>query len=164
MSKIDALRPQLFIYRGKDMYILRKRIRNYYDMAIECKKTAELLAEYAKDINECSENNIELNKTMLQDCVKEGFSVLFPDINKNMLESVVEVMTKQELKEFYQAMRNKTKNSDKLELNKTILQICVKEGLSALFPNSNKNMIGSIVKVMTKEELKEFYQAMFKEA
>ena len=45
-AKMDALAPLLSIYRGKDLYILRKRIKIYYDMAEECKHTARLLKGY----------------------------------------------------------------------------------------------------------------------
>ena len=45
-AKMDALRPLLCVYTGKDLYLLRKRIRTYYDMACECKYTASLLNGY----------------------------------------------------------------------------------------------------------------------
>jgi len=45
-AKMDALRPLLCVYTGKDLYLLRKRIRIYYDMACECKNTASLLCAY----------------------------------------------------------------------------------------------------------------------
>ena len=32
-AKMDALKPLLCVYRGQDLYLLRKRIRIYYDMA-----------------------------------------------------------------------------------------------------------------------------------
>ncbi len=45
-TKMDALRPLLCVYTGKDLYLLRKRIKIYYDMACECKYTASLLGSY----------------------------------------------------------------------------------------------------------------------
>lgn len=45
-AKMDALRPLLCVYTGKDLYLLRKRIKIYYDMACECKNTASLLKGY----------------------------------------------------------------------------------------------------------------------
>lgn len=48
-AKLDALRPLLCVYRGNDLYILRKKIRIYYDMACECKRTASLLYGYYEE-------------------------------------------------------------------------------------------------------------------
>lgn len=48
-TKMDALRPLLCVYRGQDLYLLRKRIKIYYDMACECKKTASLLGGYYEE-------------------------------------------------------------------------------------------------------------------
>ena len=45
-AKMDALAPLLRIYQGKDLYMLRKRIKIYYDMAEECRHTADLLKGY----------------------------------------------------------------------------------------------------------------------
>lgn len=47
--KMDALRPLLCVYRGEDLYLLRKRIKIYYDMACECKRTASLLKGYYEE-------------------------------------------------------------------------------------------------------------------
>ncbi len=44
--KIDGLCPLLRVYQGKDLYMLRKRIKILYDMYVECKNTAELLKGY----------------------------------------------------------------------------------------------------------------------
>lgn len=52
-SKMDALRPLLYIYRGEDLLLLRRKIKIYYDMASECKRTATILSAYYKeDIND----------------------------------------------------------------------------------------------------------------
>ena len=48
-AKMDALRPLLCVYTGKDLYLLRKRIKIYYDMACECKNTASLLSAYYEE-------------------------------------------------------------------------------------------------------------------
>ncbi len=48
-AKMDALKPLLCIYRGQDLYLLRKRIRVYYDMACECKRTALMLRGYYEE-------------------------------------------------------------------------------------------------------------------
>ncbi|MBQ9518141.1 MAG: hypothetical protein IJR60_08710 [Eubacterium sp.] len=45
-TKMDALKPLLCVYTGKDLYLLRRRIKIYYDMACECKNTASLLGSY----------------------------------------------------------------------------------------------------------------------
>ncbi|MBR3150188.1 MAG: hypothetical protein IKF64_08455 [Eubacterium sp.] len=49
VSKMDALRPLLCVYTGKELYLLRKRIKIYYDMACECKNTASLLGAYYEE-------------------------------------------------------------------------------------------------------------------
>ncbi|MFR5875320.1 MAG: hypothetical protein ACLUFN_02395 [Eubacterium sp.] len=48
-AKMDALKPLLCVYRGQDLYLLRKRIKIYYDMACECKRTASLLSGYYEE-------------------------------------------------------------------------------------------------------------------
>lgn len=48
-AKMDALKPLLCVYRGEDLYLLRKRIKVYYDMACECKRTALLLSGYYEE-------------------------------------------------------------------------------------------------------------------
>lgn len=48
-AKLDGLRPLLCVYRGKDLYLLRKKIKTYYDMACECKRTASLLCGYYEE-------------------------------------------------------------------------------------------------------------------
>ena len=45
-AKMDALRPLLCVYQGKELYLLRKKLKIYYDMACECKRTASLLGGY----------------------------------------------------------------------------------------------------------------------
>ena len=48
-AKIDGLRPLLYVYTGEDLYLLRKRIKIYYDMAYECKRIARMLTNYYED-------------------------------------------------------------------------------------------------------------------
>ena len=50
-NKMDALKPLLCVYRGQDLYMLRKRIKIYYDMACECRRTASLLNSYYEEDN-----------------------------------------------------------------------------------------------------------------
>lgn len=45
-AKMDALKPLLCVYKGKELYLLRRRIMIYYDMACECRRTASLLKGY----------------------------------------------------------------------------------------------------------------------
>lgn len=45
-AKVDGLRPLLCVYKGTDLLLLNKRIKIYYDMACECKRTYALLAHY----------------------------------------------------------------------------------------------------------------------
>ncbi len=48
----DALTPLLCVYSGRELDLLRKRIRFYYDMACECKNTAFMLRGfYLEDEN-----------------------------------------------------------------------------------------------------------------
>lgn len=49
VAKMDALKPLLCVYSGEDLYILRKRIKIYYDMACECRRTASLLSGYYEE-------------------------------------------------------------------------------------------------------------------
>lgn len=45
-AKMDGLRPLLYIYTGEDLYLLRRKIKIYYEMACECKRTWALLTHY----------------------------------------------------------------------------------------------------------------------
>lgn len=45
-AKLDAMKPLLCIYRGNDLVLLRRKMKIYYDMACECKRTASLLFGY----------------------------------------------------------------------------------------------------------------------
>lgn len=45
-ARLDALKPLLCIYHGKDLDLLRRKMKIYYDMACECKRTASLLFGY----------------------------------------------------------------------------------------------------------------------
>lgn len=51
-SKMDALKPLLYVYRGEDLLLLRRRLKIYYDMACECKRTATILSGYYKEDND----------------------------------------------------------------------------------------------------------------
>lgn len=48
-AKIEGLSPLLKVYTGEDLYLLRKRIRMYYDMACECKQISTLLESYYEE-------------------------------------------------------------------------------------------------------------------
>lgn len=45
-AKLDGLKPLLYVYTGEDLFILRRRMKIYYDMACECKRTSSLLSRY----------------------------------------------------------------------------------------------------------------------
>lgn len=45
-SKMDGLKPLLNIYTGEDLYLLRRKIKTYYDMACECKCISAMLTHY----------------------------------------------------------------------------------------------------------------------
>lgn len=47
--RLDALKPLLSVYTGNDLLLLRRKIRIYYDMACECKRTASLLSGYYEE-------------------------------------------------------------------------------------------------------------------
>lgn len=44
--KIYSLLPLLKLYQGNDLLNLRKRIKIFYDMYMECKETSDLLKGY----------------------------------------------------------------------------------------------------------------------
>lgn len=48
-AKIEGLRPLLVVYSGEDLFRLRKKIRIYYDMALECRRTWRMLEGYYDD-------------------------------------------------------------------------------------------------------------------
>ena len=48
-AKLDAMKPLLCIYRGNDLVLLRRKMKIYYDMACECKRTESLLFGYYKE-------------------------------------------------------------------------------------------------------------------
>ena len=48
-ARMDALRPLLCVYSGKELYLLRRKLRIYYDMACECRRTASLLRGYYEE-------------------------------------------------------------------------------------------------------------------
>lgn len=45
-AKMEGLKPLLYIYTGKELYNLRKRLKVYEDMALECKATYKILNSY----------------------------------------------------------------------------------------------------------------------
>lgn len=45
-AKIEGLRPLLYVYTGEDLYLLRRRLKVYYDMASECKRISAMLTHY----------------------------------------------------------------------------------------------------------------------
>ena len=45
-AKLDGLKPLLYIYRGEDLLLLRRKMKTYYDMACECKRIYILLSRY----------------------------------------------------------------------------------------------------------------------
>jgi len=48
-ARLDGMRPLLCVYTGQDLLLLRKKIKIYYDMACECKRTASLLSGYYEE-------------------------------------------------------------------------------------------------------------------
>ena len=48
-TKTEGLRPLLCVYKGEDLYLLRRKIKTYYDMASQCKTIAVMLADYYKE-------------------------------------------------------------------------------------------------------------------
>lgn len=48
-AKMDGLRPLLRVYRGEDLYLLRRKIKVYYDMACECKRISTILNNYYEE-------------------------------------------------------------------------------------------------------------------
>lgn len=51
-AKIEGLRPLLYVYTGEDLYLLRRRLKVYYDMASECKRISAILTHYYDDEEE----------------------------------------------------------------------------------------------------------------
>lgn len=50
-AKIEGLRPLLYIYTGEDLFLLRRRIKIYYDMACECRRISNMLTHYYDEEN-----------------------------------------------------------------------------------------------------------------
>lgn len=48
-AKVEGLKPLLCIYSGEDKLLLRKKIKTYYDMALECKQIFNLLTSYYEE-------------------------------------------------------------------------------------------------------------------
>lgn len=48
-AKIEGLRPLLYVYTGEDLYLLRKKLKVYYDMACECRNISAMLTHYYDD-------------------------------------------------------------------------------------------------------------------
>lgn len=51
-AKMDGLKPLLYIYSGKELLLLRRKLKIYYDMACECKRVSALLSCYYDDEEE----------------------------------------------------------------------------------------------------------------
>lgn len=45
-AKIEGLRPLLYVYKGEDLVILRRKLKIYYSMASECKCISSILGSY----------------------------------------------------------------------------------------------------------------------
>ena len=43
-AKMEGLRPLLHIYTGNDLAMLRRKIKYYHDMSVECEKISKLLS------------------------------------------------------------------------------------------------------------------------
>ena len=52
-AKVDGLKPLLSVYRGEDLFKLRRKMRIYYDMACECRKVSLHLCVYC-NFSHCS--------------------------------------------------------------------------------------------------------------
>lgn len=48
-AKMDGLRPLLSVYKGEDLYKLRRKLKTYYNMACECKCISTLLTHYYEE-------------------------------------------------------------------------------------------------------------------
>lgn len=48
-ARIEGLRPLLRVYTGEELLDLRRRIKTYYDMAIQCKVISKTLENYYED-------------------------------------------------------------------------------------------------------------------
>lgn len=48
-AKIAGLRPLLCVYKGEDLYLLRRKIKTYYDMASQCKVISNMLTNYYEE-------------------------------------------------------------------------------------------------------------------
>lgn len=53
-AKMDGLKPLLCVYKGEDLYLLRRKMKTYYDMACECKCISTMLTHYY-DEKDCDE-------------------------------------------------------------------------------------------------------------
>lgn len=49
VNKIEGLRPLLCVYQGQNLLNLRRRIKIYYDMAADCRRTSRLLLGYYEE-------------------------------------------------------------------------------------------------------------------
>lgn len=45
-AKLDGLQPLLSFYSGAELYLLRRRMKIYYEMACECRRVFLLLSRY----------------------------------------------------------------------------------------------------------------------
>lgn len=48
-AKMDGLKPLLYVYSGNELYLLRRRLKTYYDMACECKRISRILNHYYEE-------------------------------------------------------------------------------------------------------------------
>ena len=49
-AKVDGLKPLLSVYRGEDLFKLRRKMRIYYDMACECRNMSGFFEEFMGSI------------------------------------------------------------------------------------------------------------------
>lgn len=101
-SKIKGLTPLLMIYKGNDLYLLKKRIRIYQDMACECKKTAKLLKEFEtydidEDIDDKNRGDIMDNNCLQETknfdfvCITDKVRLIQPMGNLTTLGEIYEI-------------------------------------------------------------------------
>lgn len=48
-AHIKGLSPLLTVYSGENLLSLRRKIKTYYDMACDCRRTAEMLRNYYEE-------------------------------------------------------------------------------------------------------------------
>lgn len=55
-SKLESLKPLLYLYKSKELRQLRVKLKCYYDLACECKQIATLLNPYGDSDKEIKES------------------------------------------------------------------------------------------------------------